>query len=401
MEIEQDDKTGTHYALVEYKLAESVEAVVSSKRMHRIDGCRVQVKTAEPWHQSDHILNVLDDDCLREILSHLNQSDLINAANVCMRFNEQAKSIFSNKIKQLNLIKCSYEEAQKSLDAFGSLAQSIHIKANFSARHEVKILSTIARCCTSKLKELQFHDFRFKSKLPDDVDFDSALNKLEKLSLNYCHLPSNLNNLLCACVDLKMLNINGGSNDPGIRIPKFDKLEELRLDVFLRLNKQFLHDIIVMNTSLKRIRFRVFDPRFPYRDDIMRTIVQNHPNLHELDCDLRINTFFDDFTGTTNCLDGLKSLRVFKFNLNGKSTALLVAVLTTNATTLEHLELTNGKVDADTVKIISQMKHLNVLGLHEIDGLTGAHMIELRKGLGAQLENMKLIGSTAQSLRND
>lgn len=60
-----------NYGFVEFKMTESV-ATVLSDRIHHIDGCAVQVKVAESHHQPDHILKVLDNDCLREILSYLN-----------------------------------------------------------------------------------------------------------------------------------------------------------------------------------------------------------------------------------------------------------------------------------------------------------------------------------------
>lgn len=47
--------------------------------------------------QTAPILVILDDDCLLEIFRQLDFEDLPNVANVCIRFNENAKKIYSSK----------------------------------------------------------------------------------------------------------------------------------------------------------------------------------------------------------------------------------------------------------------------------------------------------------------
>lgn len=164
VEVQQEESTNTHIAFIEFKFAGAAVAVLSSKRAHRIDGHKVQVKAAEPWQQPDHILNALNDDCLRSILLPLNLSDLTSAANVCLRFNEQAKSVFSiERKKKLALTDGNYEAAKASLQTFGSLAQSVHVDGSVSPcsfgtkrdEFETEFLNIINNCCTSQLIELQ------------------------------------------------------------------------------------------------------------------------------------------------------------------------------------------------------------------------------------------------------
>lgn len=122
------------------------------------------------------------------------------------------------------------------------------------------------------------------------MKFDSALRKLKKLSFVNCDLPSNVNNLLCACVELKVLNIDDCSNDSDSCMPKFNALEELWVNGISWLDKTFLNDIIAVNSSLKKISFR-FTECFVNTSQIMPTIVQNHPNLQELEFDVTIRFF--------------------------------------------------------------------------------------------------------------
>lgn len=54
--------------------------------------------------------------------------DLARAANVCVRFNELAESVFStDKYKKFDFTKCNYTEVKTTLEKFGSLSQSIDI----------------------------------------------------------------------------------------------------------------------------------------------------------------------------------------------------------------------------------------------------------------------------------
>lgn len=123
----------TFYGLMEFSTAEIAAAVLSNE-VHCIDSCDVVATAAEPSHQLDYILNALADDHLREIISKLHQFDLTSAANVCNRFNQIARSIFSIKYRKLDLTQWSREQTLKSLHTFGALAQSIDLKVGNNHR---------------------------------------------------------------------------------------------------------------------------------------------------------------------------------------------------------------------------------------------------------------------------
>lgn len=97
-------------------------------------------------------------------------------------------------------------------------------------------------------------------------------------------------------------------------------------------------------------------------------------------------------------LGQLSSLKVLKFDLNWNSDIPLKAVLTSIASSIEHMKLSNGKIDIETVDVILQMKQLKMLELYDIIGLTDELMIKLAKGLGSQLEQLHLKSSTAKNL---
>lgn len=137
-----------------------------------------------------------------------------------------------------------------------------------------------------------------------------------------------------------------------------------------------------------------------HQTDVFRMIAENFSNLVELDFNVvgMDDFFMAELPTNLHLLSRLKSLKVFKLNLNKKSVAPLTPVLAKNATPIEHLELSNGIINAEAIKAISQMNRLKVVGLNNIRGLTDEHMVELAKGLGPQLEKMQLEGSKTENL---
>lgn len=381
------------YGLIEFKAMETAQTVLSIGN-HHIDGYKVDVKEAEPWHQPDHILNALDDDCLRTILSHLNQSDLISSANVCSRFNQLAKAVYAtNKCKRLNIAHCSFEEAEKVLQTFGSLAQSIDI--NSFHRFESEILFMITKFCTV-LKELKITDFLFGNKLYNDLKIDSLLTKLERLSLTFCDLKKSSMDFLAICIELNVLHLNSCFFFEDIRLPKFRKLDELRLDGGIGINNNHLNDFIALHSTLTKVTIRQHSFSYLCAPDTLRTIARNLPHLVELE--LNVHTFNrTEFAKSISCLGSLTSLKMLTLNLNSQSIARL-NVLTANAIPIEQMRLINGKFNIDCCKIISQMKKLKVLELYDIDGLSDESLIELAKAFGPQLEKFQMEESTAVKL---
>lgn len=196
MEILQ--KQNAQHGLIEFKTAKTAEIVLATKN-HCIEGCNVDVKVAEPWHQPDHILNALDDFCLGKVFSNLNLVDLANAANVCVRFNQQAKVLFSVKYKRLDLTQCSMINAQNAIQTFGPLARTIDIEGFppfmdysddvgciYGPENDSGILSMIDSYCTSTLSELKLVKFDFEDTLYGEEIPDSGFHTLEKLSFYDC-----------------------------------------------------------------------------------------------------------------------------------------------------------------------------------------------------------------------
>lgn len=377
VKIQQKDKKSSHYGLVEFEMSEAAATVVTSGGEHQIGDCDVQVKAAAPWHQPDYILNTLNDDCLRVILSKLDELDLANAANVCTRFNGQAKSVFATKFKKLDLTNFNYEQEEKLLQTFGSVACCIDIKG-------MNALAMANRYCSSMLKELTTRECAYDDQLSNDLKFDLVFSKLETLSLIDCRRLSGLNDFLSACVDLKVLRIKRSSIDFHMPVwSQLPKLEEIRM-IRVRGDEKFLNRIIAANSNLTKLSVASCHFSTP-----LRNVVQNLPNLIELE----INEHHRNDTNLAadiRSVGYLTALKVFKFNFNERLLSSFISALTENPNiSIEHLELINARIDTIAIKAIAQMKQLKILGLCGIHNLTEDHIIELTKALGPQLKKLR------------
>lgn len=370
VEIQQVSNADAHFALVEFETAETADMILSSNQTNWIVGNEVEVKAAEPWQQLDHF----------------------------------------TKTKKLDLTKVSYKKGKNLLHTYGSTAQSIIVareSTQFLANdYEIEILTTIAECCTSELKELTLHNFRFEKTLPSDIKFGLALCNLEKLSFIDCHIREDLDGLLSSCVDLKVFRMECCMFHHDLFIwPKFKKLEELRLINFAAASGCPFVDGnkgLIAHCSLTLTKLSVLEsPKKHFHNslimlEVMEIIVRAVPHLVELELDVPV--FKDaELEDCIRQLGRLKYLKVLKIDLCARSVAPF-SCTTLIAMPIEHMQLSNGKLDTNTIKNISKMKRLKILEFRNIDGLTDEGMIELAKGLGCRLEKLHLNGLTTQNL---
>lgn len=183
------EKDNFKYGFVQFKMAESAEAVLTN-RSHRIANCYFKVKPADLWHQPDygkeplypipeqdsdlHILIALNDDCLREVFGYLGIIDLSNAAEVCVRFNQQAKDTFARKYKNLDLNRSQGNkkiiryQIDSLLQNFGSMIRSLKIDASV-LDSEIPFLCIAGRYLTA-LKQLELRKFYINTRIEESCN---------------------------------------------------------------------------------------------------------------------------------------------------------------------------------------------------------------------------------------
>lgn len=387
-----------HCGYVEFKTVDGATTALSTS-VHRVANCDVQVKAAEPEHQPDHMLNALDDDCLREIFKYLDEIDLCNAAEVCVRFNQHAKEAISSQIEA-----CEFPEAfrfsvhsnlfEQLLRPFGCLIHSLLIRDNDSG---VDTLKMVHKHISSRLKWLTISNLR----IHEHLNIHSMFANLETLEIvSGSFLESNLNELLANCSELKILIIRSNDSEEGCFFnfileenclnQQFSKLEEA---YFLggSMTNDSLNNFIILNSSLKKLALRKI---FLLSAQDLLPIIGQH--LHSLSY-LEINQYSDGCIVTPECLlslGKLLSLNGLQIHLNSLPVAPLLNELATKRVPIELLVLSRDSDDStelDTIENILRLKQIKKLYLENIHKLTDDQTIKLAMEL-TQLQELYLEG---------
>lgn len=382
--------------------------VVSPMTTHSLTTCRLSVQASRDCHQPDfkqenwtappqqdsqsHILIALNDDCLREIFSRLKWIDLCKAAEVCVRFNQLAKEAFAAKFKHLNFsfvtldVSIFFNDEELSqipkilLSNFGSFIQSLHvdgaiIKVYGCPERGFNFLRMIGHYCNSNLKELELERFKMNRNFPNEIYHIFA--KLERLSLKCCYFTNNVKNLkslLSTCNELKMMIIYRCEiKDWECITQKFPKLNDIYLIENNGFNMSYLSNFIVLNPTITKLSF----DGYIEASEVFRLISQNLPNLSELEFD----SDCAGFQGNIRCLGQLRSLNMLALDLGSNLMTSLMASLVMNKVPIQTLRLWDGKINVETIDLISQLKQIKNLELVKVSGMVSENLIELAKRL--------------------
>lgn len=119
---------GTHLsAFVQFVRPESA-SVASSSAAHVIAGNKVLVSLPVGKRtQSEFNVMHLNDDCLREILDHLELEDLSNIAKVCQRLRSMAQEVAALKHEPFQLVVESESELEYCMRDLGSSIRSLYL----------------------------------------------------------------------------------------------------------------------------------------------------------------------------------------------------------------------------------------------------------------------------------
>lgn len=201
-----------------------------------------------------HIFNVLDDDCIVEILQRLDCADLLSVAQVCTQFQECAKDSFGLKLKCLEITYLNYEcWTPNVFSIFGHLIHSINLIATGDRRHDNDIFSSIVQFCGETLRRLSI--FNIIPAFNEQTSF-SALEKF-KLRIDDSQL----------------------SKENIWFVKGFPKLIDVELDFYYIPITNILLEFLPLNPQLQ-----IFDVSSNYGKTtlILKTLADFAPNLEHL-----------------------------------------------------------------------------------------------------------------------
>lgn len=332
-----------------------------------------------PSDQDDnkHILKALNGDCFHEIFKRLDLPDLVNVAEVCNRFNHEAKETFSlSKYKHMVFADTEFanqpNKMRKIMRHFGEYIRSLCIESK--SRADDFLLRAILEYCTGKLTALRLAFFHIQEESPE---LGPLFASLEKLELMNCKININLNESLGDCVELRVLRLEGCDlkhDDEGIGCAFVNLREAHFAETFL--NAETLQQFIVLNPNVAKLTIRQgFDEA-----RALYSIGQNMANLQELEI-LQLIQNLANFQEYVLSIGQLTQLRVLKLNFNGLKAAPLLNALCTNNVPIEHLEMADVWIDDNAVESIMKMNRIKVLEVIEAHDLKKEHLIGFAKGL--------------------
>lgn len=306
--------------------------------------------------QNAPILVMLDDNCLMEIFGHLDVDDLLNVANVCIRFNQNAKSVYSLKFKKIQL-QLSPVNSDDWLLNFGSMMESVHIPC-------VAMLEAISKHCKS-LKNLHIAPHCRMSPFIQFVQLDEGLLKecqplfahLDKLTFEDCLLVDHVKTGLIGCQQLKSLEIkNTLLAESEIEVNGYDRDE--------RHERAQLMPFVILQTS-----------------ELFQSIGENTPNLTELYIHVKYMDDQSNFQNDVLSLCNLRSLSVLDMHVYGESASNLMKAFAENDIPIEDLKLKDGKIDMRGIESICKIQSLRKIAFHEFYGFDVDYLIPLARDL--------------------
>lgn len=133
----------------------------------------------------------MPDDCILEVMNHLELKDLYNLASTCKRFKGLAQQTFKSKWKNPSLIidRHSLEYANDFLRTFGPVAKSLRLTLNDGANtsHSCgSILSALVQYCGGIITRLELHNFMFGNSDQSITKSRPLLVRLKKVILHNC-----------------------------------------------------------------------------------------------------------------------------------------------------------------------------------------------------------------------
>lgn len=255
---------------------------------------------------------ILNDDVLLEILKYLNVMDIISYRQVCQRFEMNADSYLSRKVKQFHIDARLDHKSNEIIKHLGQHLKSLHLVSVYSYKCINKLrrqIQSVNKCC-KQLTSLKIETRNWYGAMALSA---SIVNKLHFEHLRYLEL-NNIKmdkdfDFVPAFENIEVLKCNSIGNFTGHSLIELNRLAVLHLNSCGELTPNHLYDFFkAKGKILKEIlvhKCRDID------EIILNEIVANLPNIELVSLMFSSTASFDP--STLHCLQHLKSLSLHNF----------------------------------------------------------------------------------------
>lgn len=396
---------------IQYKNADSAKAVLLQK-VHSIDECFAEkhslskVKAANAWEQPDynpdplhplvnspaqdcsrHILNALNDDCLRRVFSYLPLMCLADAAEVCVRFNTIAKEVFSLMFKNLIItndrkshieyLELTKVSAEKLLRNFGSLMASIEVEFCLLLPTITcfTFLELLGKYCNSTLRKLSLNGFPLNQNRAKCMNL--LFVNLNELRLIHCKMIGS--KLLSKCQKLKTFHMEECDEDALVHL-RCAELEEVQIISRLDYIRGSIISFFKSNATIRKLSL-LYKCNSMVPVQIIDTIGERLLNLQHLEHQSIVGEFYffhlDEYTKHFGRLSSLRVLDIVLGFYTADSCTQLLRNLVENGIPIRHLSIKNAYIEKATIEQLVQLKEITVLKMLHTKKLKDEHLVEI------------------------
>lgn len=340
---------------------------------HTIAGNVVNVTMPDTIVQSPNLLS-MPDDCVRDIMRHLELKDLCSMAGVCERLRTLAKAVFGPKGKDLRLGIKSVQDVQECLRNFGPEIESMAINLcdKVQKSHHNSLLNVLVQHCSGTLTTLRIHNFTFEMNSAIIAESRPLLVGLKKLILHKCTISVKWFVHCHQLVELELIDTHVTYN--GAQYQTCPNLETLKIYGSKSWVDYGLHLFLMQNEQLKTLQV------LPLQTSSNRSH-QSYGDI--LYC---VPKYVDNLTivpaeaTRLDHLPWLRTLRIEGIYLNNYSATVINNVRNVS---IEHLEidLNYFGIDRQNAEAIGRLRKIKTLKLHCSGGCGSAELLDMVRNL--------------------
>lgn len=318
---------------------------------------------------------LLNDDCLEEIIKHLPLKDIIIASDVSQQFRRVAQEVVKTKRSRIRL-KDIYPETtlpccEHFLEIFGSVLKGFSIDA-ISLQYQVRewkflklMLEHFSQEC--RLEELELENF-YGLSIPTLNMFSPIFVKLKKLSLIRVSLPITVPFLIQQWPNIKDLSL--------VYCHKADERSKATTRLLPHYPLNFQSKI--KKLELMRNSYIQILPMAAEASNIFTELeeLSVHPALYGEPIAYQLN-----FLPTMISLTKIHTLKALKVDLEFKNMTIFLEAVANELPLLQTLEISYASYHQSSIDQFHKLKNLQNLRLFSIHGLKKHHIKPIVRGL--------------------
>lgn len=295
----------------------------------------------------------LNDDCLDQVFSYVSYDDVLQACQVCHRFEDRARAAFKRQKYNSKLFTIKANESHRLLRRIGPALLKLEIFFGQDLPKNQQIIDIATKYCNDNLTEITFHCLTKRNKLRRSFD------RVNKLTLSFCDLIGHFK-LIKWFPNLSSLTYHHTKNLKKFMKQSLPSLHTLNIN-FVTSQVETVA-MLASNPQIKNLSLKFASSGLVLKQNLVHAIDSALPELEALNLVIeRIPNFQEAGDLSSVYFKHLKMLSVE--NCSDYSNTSLINHLQISPASLErlHLRFSDESYDSHSYNCITKYKQLRVL----------------------------------------